>query len=228
MVNPVPGKSVTTAYRKPGWAACGWHTGQDYAAPHGQPVVAARAGRLERVSYGSAFGTDQIRVVCSDGSADFYAHLLRVTGPTPRSVSAGEQIGEVGSDGNATGPHLHFERHASAAAGWSCGNMRDPMDSHNAGSGSGGSPWAQGPVYVDKLRYGQRDSDSVRRLQYRLNQEVNAGLPTTGNYLTQTDAAVRQWQGSIGNSVDPEGESYLGPKQAALMFPAPYTVHQHS
>lgn len=233
MVNPVPGRSVTTAWRKQGqhWAACGWHTGQDYSAPHGTPVVAARAGRLERVNYGAAFGSDQIRVVCPDGSADFYAHLLRVTGSTPREVAAGEQIGEVGSDGNATGPHLHFERHASAGAGWQCSNMRDPMLSHNAAGSGGGSssPWASGEVWVDKLRYGQRDSDSVRRLQYVLNGIPLPGgetLPITGNYLDMTDDEVRRWQRSIGNAVDPVGGSFIGPRQAARLFPAPYVIRQ--
>ena len=230
MVNPVPGYPVTTAYWIPGshWTACGHHTGIDIAAPHGTPVVAARGGELKRVSYGAAFGTDQLLVVAPDGSADFYAHLLRPRGAVPRRVAAGERIGDVGSDGNATGPHLHFERHASAGAGWNCGNMRDPMDSLNDGDGGGGSQWASGAVYVHKLKYGQRDSDSVRRLQYVLNGIPLQGgetLPVTGNYLTDTDDEVRRWQRSIGNTVDPVGGSSIGPLQAARLFPAPpYSV----
>ena len=226
MVNPVPGRSVTTAYRKVSsgsWQACGFHTGQDYAAPHGTPVVAARAGRLERVNAGASFGSDQLLVKVSGGGGDFYAHLLRVTGAVPRDVAAGEQIGEVGSDGNATGPHLHFERWAETGGGWpSCNGFQDPMLSHNAGGG--GSPWAAGDVWREKLTYGQMDSDSVKRLAYRLNAlglVEGEPLPYTGNYLRRTDAAVRRWQESIGNAPDPVGASFLGPLQTARMFPVP-------
>jgi hypothetical protein len=86
------------------------------------------------------------------------------------------------------------------------------------------SSWAGGPVYVSKLRYGQRDSDSVKRLQYRLNQEVGAGLPITGNYLAQTDAAVRKWQKKIGDRSDPVRRSSLGPKQARRLFGSSYSI----
>ena len=99
------------------------------------------------------------------------------------------------------------------------------MISHNAGHAP--APWASGAVYVGKLRYGQRDSDSVRRLQYRLNAVVapSPALPVTGNYLALTDAAVRRWQASIGNAVDAAGRSSIGPLQARRLFPVPpYTV----
>lgn len=220
MVNPVPGYSVTTPYgiSGPSWSTCAMgHTGQDYAAPHGTPVVAARAGRLVRVSYGSAFGSDQLAVQTGDGGEDFYAHLLAVSGPTPRDVTAGEQIGEVGSDGNASGPHLHFERHAWCA--WTCDAMRDPMASHNAGGGS--SPGGA-PTYLSRLRYGQRDSSSVENLQTVLNGHSLPGgqtLPVTGNYLEMTDEEVRLCQQHHGHlftqsQPDPVGDSSVGPLQA--------------
>jgi murein DD-endopeptidase MepM/ murein hydrolase activator NlpD len=131
MVNPVPGKSVTTAYHKNGshWTACGWHTGQDYAAPSGTKVVAARPGTAKHVNYGSSFGKHQLAVQCSDGTEDFYAHMKsRVANGT--KVDAGEWVGYVGNEGNSTGPHLHFERHKVKNT-WNCGNMQDPMKSHN-------------------------------------------------------------------------------------------------
>jgi Peptidase family M23 len=225
---------VTTGYKKQGahWTTCGWHTGQDYAAPAGTPIAAARAGTVEYVNYGSSFGSHTWVVRPGDGTEDFYAHA-KVRPPSGVWVTAGQIIGQVGAEGNATGPHLHFERHSSY--GWSCGNMSDPMTSHNAGAGStappaSGSPWAAGDVYVDKLAFGSMDSDSVRRLQYQLNGvslEGGQELPITGNYLEQTDNEVRLWQDQIAHDPpDPVGKSFLGPNQTALMFPVPpYVIH---
>lgn len=64
--------------------------------------------------------------------------------------------------------------------------------------GGSGKPAGKPQVYWEKLRYGQRDSDSVRHLQRELNAQVNAGLPVTGNYLDRTKAAVAAFQRKQG------------------------------
>ena len=93
-------------------------------------MVAARPGTVRHVNHGSAFGAHQIEVVAADGSADFYAHMRQRAAPGA-TVGAGGKVGEVGAEGNVTGPHLHFERHAPGHSGWSCSIHRDPMPSHN-------------------------------------------------------------------------------------------------
>nr|MBA3233073.1 M23 family metallopeptidase [Propionibacteriales bacterium] len=83
------------------------HTGQDFAAPIGTPVRSAGAGTIIFAGYDGAYGY-KIVVEHPDGLVTWYAHLssfVRTTGP----VRAGELIGRVGSTGNVTGPHLHFE-----------------------------------------------------------------------------------------------------------------------
>ena len=138
MVSPVPGYAISTPYKKRGpyWSCDedshgnGVHTGQDYAAPAGSKVVAARPGPVRHVNHGSAFGNHQIEIVAPDGSADFYAHM-RSRAAAGAKVNAGDKVGEIGSEGNVTGPHLHFERHAAGHSGWSCSIHRDPMPSHN-------------------------------------------------------------------------------------------------
>jgi len=133
---PVPDQpTIDTPYgRRGSYWSCdedahgnGIHTGADYAAPAGTKVIAARPGTLAHCNHGSAFGSHQVEVRCPDGTRDFYAHMRARRNPGP--VEAGQKIGEVGSEGNATGPHLHFERHATTTGGWSCGVVRDPQPS---------------------------------------------------------------------------------------------------
>lgn len=75
-----------------------------------------------------------------------------------------------------------------------------------------------GPVYLSKLKYGQTDSDSVKRLQTRLIELGFKYHSVTGTYLDQTDKSVRAWQASIGDTPDPINKSYIGPKQAEVLF----------
>jgi murein DD-endopeptidase MepM/ murein hydrolase activator NlpD len=138
VTNPVPGYSVSTPYRKAStgsWTACGWHTGQDYAAPAGTDVVAARPGQVIHVDYGSSLGGHQFVVRPGDGTEDFYAHCSSRP-PHGQHVAAGQKVADIGMEGNATGPHLHFERHTGY--GWSCALMDDPMKSHNDGTDDAG------------------------------------------------------------------------------------------
>jgi hypothetical protein len=78
-----------------------------------------------------------------------------------------------------------------------------------------------GEVYLEKLKFGQEDSDSVRRLQLHLNDhplEDGEELPITGNYGEQTDEEVRLCQAQHGFGSDPVGSSSVGPNQAAHLF----------
>jgi hypothetical protein len=76
-----------------------------------------------------------------------------------------------------------------------------------------------GEVYLSKLHYGQAESDSVRRLQTRLLEvQPDSKHSVTGTYGSLTDASVRAWQKSIGDSPDEALKSSIGPKQAAILF----------
>lgn len=103
-----------------------------------------------------------------------------------------------------------------------------------SGSGSSGGSYPKPKtkdVYLDKLKYGQKDSDSVYHLQNVLNGHKLSGgqtLPLTGNYLDQTDEEVRLCQQQHGYGNDPAKKSYVGQKQASHLFGSGYTIHQHS
>jgi len=85
------------------------HRGVDIAAPHGTRVLAAADGRVERVASDSLLGRF---VVIDHGARSYqslYAHLSAVHVDVGERVSIGSTIGRVGSTGQSTGPHLHFE-----------------------------------------------------------------------------------------------------------------------
>ncbi|MCH0564449.1 MULTISPECIES: M23 family metallopeptidase [unclassified Streptomyces] len=84
------------------------HTGQDFAVPIGTPVRAAGAGRVVKVSCGGAFGIEVV-LQHAGGYYTQYAHLAAVAVDQGQRVVAGQWIGQSGTSGNSTGPHLHFE-----------------------------------------------------------------------------------------------------------------------
>jgi murein DD-endopeptidase MepM/ murein hydrolase activator NlpD len=123
VASPVPGYKVTYPYgvKDPRYAA-GFHTGDDYAAPSGKPVVAVLAGTIVwSNSNGGAYGNwIGLR---ANGRDYVYCHLSSRSVSTGTKVTAGQQLGKVGATGNVTGPHLHFE---DRPAGGGYGNVRKP------------------------------------------------------------------------------------------------------
>lgn len=84
------------------------HTGQDFAVAIGTPVQSIGAGRVESVSCGGGFGIEVV-VRHADGWYSQYAHLASAAVDQGEAVAAGQWIGQAGTTGNSTGPHLHFE-----------------------------------------------------------------------------------------------------------------------
>ncbi|MGR3280036.1 M23 family metallopeptidase [Acaryochloris marina NIES-2412] len=84
------------------------HLGVDLAAPTGTPVYSADGGQVDLVGWGKKYG-NFIVVGHSNGRATLYAHLSKVNVRQGQPVSGKHKIGEVGSTGLSTGPHLHFE-----------------------------------------------------------------------------------------------------------------------
>lgn len=89
--------------------SCGGHSGLDISAPQGTPVVSAGAGLVVSVNASGAAYGNHVVVKHSDGYYTLYAHLSAITVRIGQSVTAGQQVGNVGSTGASSGPHLHFE-----------------------------------------------------------------------------------------------------------------------
>ena len=106
-VRPTSG-SVTSGYGQR-WGRL--HAGLDFGAPTGTPILAVTGGVVSEVKRSSGSGGYGNLTVLEhpDGTLTFYAHQSEIQVREGEEVTAGETIGLVGSTGNSTGPHLHFE-----------------------------------------------------------------------------------------------------------------------
>lgn len=94
------------------------HTGTDIGAPMGTPVLAALAGRVLLADFLGGYGLT-IALEHSDGSQQtLYGHLSEIFVKPGELIQQGAAIGRVGSTGNSTGPHLHFELRQLTDEGW--------------------------------------------------------------------------------------------------------------
>ena len=86
------------------------HKGVDFAAPTGTPIYAGGNGIVEYVGRNGGYGK-YIRISHNNGYKTAYAHLSNYKKGISKGVrvNQGEVIGYVGSTGNSTGPHLHYE-----------------------------------------------------------------------------------------------------------------------
>ncbi|WP_328658324.1 M23 family metallopeptidase [Streptomyces sp. NBC_00334] len=107
-VAPVETYELSASFGSGGSRWANRHTGQDFAVPVGTPVRAVGTGRVLKVTCGGAFGI-QVVVQHADGYYTQYAHLAAVAVDQGDRVGPGQWIGQSGTTGNSTGPHLHFE-----------------------------------------------------------------------------------------------------------------------
>ncbi len=84
------------------------HHGVDYAAPYGTPVFSVGSGWVKFAGWKGGYGK-LIVIRHPKGYETRYAHLSRIAVRAGQSVEQGQYIGNVGSTGLSTGPHLHFE-----------------------------------------------------------------------------------------------------------------------
>jgi murein DD-endopeptidase MepM/ murein hydrolase activator NlpD len=109
-IYPVSGSRLTSSY---GWrndpisGVRRHHAAIDLAAPTGTLVKAALDGTVATTGYSGTYG-NYIILSHGDNYQTMYAHLSQISVKKDDRVKQGEKIGEVGSTGYSTGPHLHF------------------------------------------------------------------------------------------------------------------------
>ncbi len=109
--NPAPKYTVISSpfgWRKdPFTGLKAYHNGIDMAAAEGTPIVAAYTGIVGEATYNASMG-NYIYLEHGDGLRTIYLHASKLYVKKDDIVVKGEVIGEVGSTGRSTGPHLHF------------------------------------------------------------------------------------------------------------------------
>ena len=110
---PLDERRVTSPF---GWrenpllgnGALEWHTGIDFGATLGTPVKATSPGTVTYAEY-HQYGGLRVVVDHGNGVETTYNHLNEISVEVGQWVDFNQQVGTVGSTGNSTGPHLHFE-----------------------------------------------------------------------------------------------------------------------
>lgn len=113
----------------------GFHKGIDFAAPLGTPIPAQYGGTVVQAGPASGFG-NWVVIKPSGASVDtIYGHMRRMNVKTGQHVKAGQIIAWVGSEGQSSGPHVHYELRAGLG-----GKSYNPMTyGASAGNPSGHS-----------------------------------------------------------------------------------------
>ena len=84
------------------------HRGTDIPAPEGTPILAAHSGTVLVSGWNDSYG-NQVLLDNGAGLSTRYAHMTATAVTAGKTVTAGQVIGYVGSTGDSTGNHLHFE-----------------------------------------------------------------------------------------------------------------------
>lgn len=188
------------------------HTGTDIAIGYGSNVVAAMDGRVKYVQKwnGSkynmqSYGNLVIVYHPSKGTSTYYAHLSSINVSNGQYVSAGQVIGKVGSTGNSTGNHLHFEMHL---------NAKSALNTYGKSDGKRANPL----TYVGPGNIGPNPVTSKMTLSgatYPTTLQKGKPYPVKGTItspskITYVSAAVYNTSGKweTGGSTNPNSYSY--------------------
>ncbi len=84
------------------------HTGLDFRAPKGTPVMATGTGIVSFAHYNGGYGLS-VEIVHDNGLVTRYAHMQKLLVSEGQRIHMGDIVGTVGNTGRSTGPHLHYE-----------------------------------------------------------------------------------------------------------------------
>ena len=98
-----------------------FHSGVDLAAPGGTPIYASKSGTVTTSAYAQGSWGNYVVINHGDGYSTLYAHMVSRAASVGQYVNQGDVIGYVGTTGNSTGNHLHFNVYYN-------GNLQNPLN----------------------------------------------------------------------------------------------------
>ena len=116
--NPAPDKEISSTFgprRDPLLGTPAMHAGLDFRAPAGTPIRAGGAGTVVVAGWNGGYGK-MVEIDHGNGLHTRYAHMSSIAVAKGDKIKAGEVVGQVGSTGRSTGPHLHYEIRRDGAA----------------------------------------------------------------------------------------------------------------
>jgi murein DD-endopeptidase MepM/ murein hydrolase activator NlpD len=102
------------------------HTGLDFRAEIGDPILVTANGTVTAAGWSGGYG-NMVEVDHGNGFATRYGHMSEIDVKVGQQVKIGQSLGKVGTTGRSTGPHLHYETRID-------GEAVDPQKFLNAGS----------------------------------------------------------------------------------------------
>ncbi len=215
----------------------GSHTGIDIVGDDNTTVYATQAGTVETVHYWDGHTTSQasdesygnyVVVKMSNGYRCRYAHLASMAVSVGQSVSVGTKIGVMGSTGNTTGAHTHFEMRTGTGTGTRinpapyCGveNKCGTYYSDSSSSGSSSGTLATDGIWGSKTtlalqKYLGTTQDGIISDQWKKYKSDNPGLEDSSwewkDSPTKYSQCLLALQKKIGLSWDDGGNGWWGP-----------------
>lgn len=129
VASPAPGSQTTSSFgyrRDPFLGTQAMHSGIDFRGAIGEPIRATAAGIVRRAGWNGGYGR-MVEIDHGNGYSTRFAHMSDITVTEGTKVVAGTVIGQIGSSGRSTGPHLHYEIRQE-------GTAIDPIRFLNAGA----------------------------------------------------------------------------------------------
>ncbi len=111
IANPSPGVPVSSSFGVRADPILGMpaiHSGMDFRAPSGSKAYVTAEGTVVKAGWNGGYGR-MVEVRHENGFTTRYAHLSRIEVTEGQKLQRGDVVGNVGSSGRSTGPHLHYE-----------------------------------------------------------------------------------------------------------------------
>lgn len=109
--NPAPGQPITSGFgvrKDPLLGTLALHSGIDFRAALGSPVRATAPGTVVSAGWNGGYGR-MVEIDHGNGLSTRFAHMSRIDVKVGDQVEKGSELGESGSSGRSTGPHIHYE-----------------------------------------------------------------------------------------------------------------------